>query len=142
MLEIRSVADCLQIENNDHRQLITRLAKEVLFTPEYVRHYELNPQLKDDMGYAVYIQKGDDVTRGIPGLNDSEMGLLCMSSIWSGIDEPGWCWESVIHHEDVGLFEIYIQINNELGITYFVPDDEHINEDLKVALLKAVDSYN
>lgn len=140
MIVIKSVADCWQIENDDHRRLITKLAIEEFFTPEYVRYYELNPDYIDDMSYVVYIQSGDDVTRNIPGLNDSEMGLLCMSNIWSGgRQEPGWCWEEVNHLEDVGLFQIYIQINNELGITYFVPDDEHTNEDLKTALLAAVE---
>lgn len=134
MITIKSVADCDQIENPDHRALLKKHA-EVLFTSDYIRHFEDSPEFADDMSYMIYFNKYDDVTKGIPHLPDIGMGLLCLSEVWSGsTPEPGWCWEAVTRYDNEGLYEITIVINNELTVGYFVSDDEFLNRELKDAM--------
>lgn len=133
MITIRSIEDCNQIENANHRRIITQKAKD-LFTKEYLEYYNEHPDADLDFSYFVYFNRYDDITKGVPHLSDGGRGLLCEETIWTGTLEPGWCWEDVAYYEDSSLYEIVIVINNELTVGYFVADGEFINQELKTVL--------
>jgi len=138
MLIIKAKADCSQITNQAHRVIAVQLC-ENLYTEEYEFYFLFNPKALCDRCYFVYIEnEKDDITKDIPHLNNSERGLLCQTALF-GDDSPGWCWEDVRHYKEACLFEIIIIINNELGVGYFVPDDAHINSELKTAILQRLE---
>jgi hypothetical protein len=129
MLEIRSAADADRIMNTHHREIVKRGQQSI---DDIYANYK--PENKP---FSVYIEEKDDITKGVPNLNDSEMGLLCMGTVQEGAPaEPGWCWESVWFFEDVNMYSILILMNDDFGVEYFVPNYPTLNPILKLALEK------
>jgi hypothetical protein len=127
VIVVRRPEDADKIANENHRAILKRIA--VAMCEAY------SDSKEEDIPFSVYFEIGDDVTKGVPSLSDSEYGLLCKGTLFDGEPQkPGWCWENVIYHAWAKIFEVIIIMNDDFAAGYFVQDTSDMDPELRDAL--------
>lgn len=82
-----------------------------------------------DIGFMVFFEEGDNL------FDDNEAAHLSKVNrgIYFDYFENGNCWEAVEDHGN--MFEVLALMNNEYGVTYFIPKEEWVDKDL-IEMLK------
>jgi len=125
MIIIKSYEDTDEIRDPSDRKVVQDFFREIM----RVLYEEAPPE---EIGWCVYFEEGDDMFGVNPeaGFHFGEHKGIYFTLFEDSDSTPGW---EAVDHSD-GMYVVTMIMNNDFAMTYWVPDKDWLDPDLRERL--------